>query len=69
MVNFYREFLNCDGGSANISMVVDHIDHIKKISSIDNVGIGSDFDGVGQFSSKRRSTNIQVFQMEISLLV
>ncbi|MEQ1645151.1 MAG: membrane dipeptidase, partial [Pyrinomonadaceae bacterium] len=27
--------------------IVDHIDHIKKITgSIDNVGLGSDFDGV-----------------------
>jgi membrane dipeptidase len=26
--------------------IVDHIDHIKKVAGIDNVGIGSDFDGV-----------------------
>ena len=26
--------------------IVDHIDHIKKVASIDNVGLGSDFDGV-----------------------
>ena len=26
--------------------IVDHIDHIKKIAGIDNVGLGSDFDGV-----------------------
>ena len=26
--------------------IVDHIDHIKKIASIDNVGLGSDYDGV-----------------------
>jgi membrane dipeptidase len=28
------------------TVVVDHIDHIKKIAGIDTVGIGSDFDGV-----------------------
>ena len=26
--------------------IVDHIDHIKQIAGIDNVGLGSDFDGV-----------------------
>lgn len=29
-----------------VSRVVDHIDHIVKFSSVDNVGIGSDFDGI-----------------------
>jgi membrane dipeptidase len=31
---------------AQLSDVVDHIDHIKKIAGIDAIGIGSDFDGV-----------------------
>jgi membrane dipeptidase len=31
---------------ADYKRIVDHIDHIKKIAGIDNVGIGSDFDGV-----------------------
>lgn len=31
---------------APYTVVVDHIDHIKKIAGIDYVGIGSDFDGV-----------------------
>ncbi|MBK9765903.1 MAG: membrane dipeptidase [Chloracidobacterium sp.] len=26
--------------------IVDHIDHIKQVAGIDNIGIGSDFDGV-----------------------
>jgi len=29
-----------------ISMVADHIDHIRKIAGVDSVGIGSDFDGI-----------------------
>jgi len=29
-----------------VARVVDHIDHIVKLSSVDNVGIGSDFDGI-----------------------
>jgi len=30
---------------ATLSDVTDHIDHIRKIASIDHIGIGSDFDG------------------------
>ncbi|MCJ7590991.1 MAG: dipeptidase [Woeseiaceae bacterium] len=32
---------------ATIDNVLDHIDHIVTLTSIDNVGLGSDFDGVG----------------------
>ena len=32
---------------SDISDVLDHIDHVVKIAGIDTVGIGSDFDGVG----------------------
>ncbi len=32
---------------ATIAQVADHVDHIVKIAGIDHVGIGSDFDGVG----------------------
>jgi membrane dipeptidase len=30
-----------------LSILIDHIDHIAKIAGIENVGIGTDFDGVG----------------------
>lgn len=32
---------------AGLSVVVDHIDHVVKLVGIDHVGLGSDFDGVG----------------------
>ncbi len=32
---------------ANVSDVVDHIDHMVKVAGIDHVGIGTDFDGGG----------------------
>lgn len=32
---------------AHISEVVKHIDHVVKIAGIDHIGLGSDFDGVG----------------------
>lgn len=31
-----------------LSDVADHIDHIAKVAGVDHVGIGSDFDGVGE---------------------
>jgi membrane dipeptidase len=36
-----------DPGTATVSDVVDHIDHIVKIAGINHVGIGTDFDGGG----------------------
>jgi membrane dipeptidase len=32
---------------ATVEQVADHIDHVKKLVGIDHVGLGSDFDGVG----------------------
>lgn len=32
---------------ADLEVVADHIDHVVKIAGIDHVGLGSDFDGVG----------------------
>ena len=29
-----------------LAQVADHIEHIRKVASIDNIGIGSDFDGI-----------------------
>jgi membrane dipeptidase len=32
---------------ATVEQVADHIDHVRKLVGIDHVGLGSDFDGVG----------------------
>ncbi len=32
---------------ADVQKVADHIDHVVQIAGIDHVGLGSDFDGVG----------------------
>ncbi len=32
---------------ATLDQVLDHFDHVVKLTSVDNVGIGSDYDGVG----------------------
>lgn len=31
-----------------LSDVADHIEHVKQVAGVDHVGIGSDFDGIGQ---------------------
>jgi membrane dipeptidase len=31
---------------ATLSQVADHIEHVRRVASVDNVGIGSDFDGI-----------------------
>ena len=33
---------------ATLAQVADHIDHVRKVAGVDHVGIGSDFDGVGE---------------------
>lgn len=32
---------------SNVKRVADHMDHVRKIAGIDHIGIGSDFDGLG----------------------
>ena len=32
---------------ADVKIVADHIDHVREVAGIDHVGLGSDFDGVG----------------------
>uniref|UniRef100_H3A828 Dipeptidase n=1 Tax=Latimeria chalumnae TaxID=7897 RepID=H3A828_LATCH len=48
MVNLHTQFVAC-GETADISIVADHFDHIKKISGPDSIGIGGDYDGVTSF--------------------
>ena len=33
---------------ATLAQVADHIDHIRNVAGVDHVGIGSDFDGIGE---------------------
>jgi membrane dipeptidase len=33
---------------ATLAQVVDHVDHIRRVAGIDHVGLGSDFDGIGE---------------------
>ncbi|XP_056134974.1 dipeptidase 1 [Lampris incognitus] len=45
MVNFYNAYITCSG-TANLSDVADHFDHIKKVAGADIIGFGGDYDGV-----------------------
>ena len=57
-INFYPVFLDSNyekmsarekrNNPVTLSKVVDHIDHIVEVAGIDHVGLGSDFDGIGE---------------------
>ncbi|TCD62475.1 hypothetical protein EIP91_006823 [Steccherinum ochraceum] len=46
MVNF-APFFVADPGNATVQTVADHVDHIADIAGKKHVGLGSDFDGIG----------------------
>jgi len=46
----YRKELEAIDRSVSISRLIDHIDYIVKMIGIDHVGIGSDFDGMSDYS-------------------
>ena len=47
MVNFAPYFV-ADEGKADIGAVANHVEHIAKVAGKAHVGIGSDFDGIGE---------------------
>ncbi|XP_059368328.1 dipeptidase 3-like isoform X1 [Carassius carassius] len=48
MVNFYSSFVACSY-NANVSIVADHFDHIKRVIGAESIGIGADYDGAQGF--------------------
>lgn len=49
MINFYNPYINCDPEPTNettIKNVIRHIEYIRDLIGYDNIGIGSDYDGV-----------------------
>ncbi|XP_059478481.1 dipeptidase 1-like [Neocloeon triangulifer] len=46
MVNFYTGYVNCNITSATLQDVINQINYIVSLTGYDNVGIGSDFDGI-----------------------
>jgi len=47
-INFYPKFLKTQSSDVSIDDVVKHIIHAAEVMGTDHVGIGSDFDGIGQ---------------------
>ncbi|MFT7033426.1 MAG: membrane dipeptidase [Cyclobacteriaceae bacterium] len=44
---FHNKWMKENDPYADVDIVADHIDHVVKIAGIDYVGLGSDYDGVG----------------------
>lgn len=47
-ITFVPDFLEEEGKKATIESIVDHMEYIAEKTSIDNIGFGSDFDGVAK---------------------
>lgn len=48
---FYPPYLDAsENPHATIATVADHIEHIRDVAGIDHVGIGSDFDGIPEYT-------------------
>ncbi|MBE7067211.1 MAG: membrane dipeptidase [Ruminococcaceae bacterium] len=45
-INLYSAFLTDDGSRATIDTIIAHIEHFAALGGIDNIGIGTDFDGI-----------------------
>ena len=46
-INYCHDFIKSDKTIATVKDVVKHIDYIKNLIGIDYIGLGSDFDGIG----------------------
>lgn len=44
-MNFCDDFID-DESNGSIENIIKHIDHIKELGCMDNIGLGSDFDGI-----------------------
>lgn len=46
-INYCHDFIKEEKTLATVKDIVKHIDHIKNLIGIDYIGLGSDFDGIG----------------------
>jgi membrane dipeptidase len=52
-IAYRNEYFKTHSFFTNVEKVADHIDHVVKLAGIDHVGLGSDFDGVGDSLPER----------------
>ena len=52
-MNFCEDFISNDS-NGSVENIIKHIDHIKELGCIDNIGLGSDFDGIKKRKEKLR---------------
>lgn len=45
-MNYAAAFLDAQNGQKTISMVIEHVKHVKRKIGIDHIALGSDFDGI-----------------------
>jgi len=45
-MNFSASFVTENKENATLERLLDHVDHVVKVASVEHVGIGSDFDGI-----------------------
>lgn len=50
-VVFYPPFIKADSETATITDLIKHIDHLCALGGVDQIGFGSDFDGIDQHIS------------------
>lgn len=47
MISFDATHLNC-GSKASLHDIIAHINHVRKMAGIDNVGLGAGYDGISR---------------------
>ena len=64
-INFYPPFLS--GEKAEIGDIIKHIEHFLSLGGEDNIGLGSDFDGI-DFAPKDIENSAQIYKLFDAML-
>lgn len=67
-LNFYKDFLNNDGESSDISDIAKHCEHFLSLGGENTVAIGTDFDGADMPKSIKGITSIpEIYEFFLKL--